>query len=894
MFKKGKDAGLMGRIGLWFYDHKNSTFLLWAMFSIFGLVAYTTLLQRQGFPVVDVPISVVSGTYVVDDSARVDTDIVKPISQEIKKISNVKSVTSNAGKNFFTFIIEYKDGVSSDGGNIEVQKVIADKNMLPKGVVAKYSSASGGKFAEQTDLLLSVSSKAKTSGLELQKKAAEISELFSGLRGVKKRIILEQYSSGVDPRTNENVTIKQNFDRIGYKTSDGLELADSVLIGFVADENTDVVTLYDEVAKLTDDLQKQGKTSDVNLNVAAEFATGIRNQISSLQINLLEGLFVVLIVAFALITWRASLTIAFSMVAVVLVTLGVLYLTGNTLNTITLFALILSLGLIVDDTTIMVEAIDANRGTSHIKRDIIASSIKKVARASTVGTITTIMAFAPMLFISGILGKFIRIMPITIIISLVVSLIVSVVLVPFLSRYIILVNRKHVSKHQTFFGKFVSYLSSKIGSSIMRAGHKGKKFWLRSLGFVFISVIALFVAVYFMGRLKFDIFPSTKDSDVISMSVRFAPGTDIVENEKIFDEALNTATLNISPEVRRITLQNTGSRSSGTAIIDLMARKDRKRTSKQLIEIVEKDLSGFKDMYLAKGVVVKIAQIDAGPPKDDLPFKVQIYGEDRAKTQAAAGVISNFLDKKQLTRISGDKVNVKEVVVSQQDLIVRKNAKSYAQVRAGFDADDATAVVTLAQDAVKAEFGAEKLASLGLEKDALAFDFGTESDNQDSFKSMLVAFPILLIAMYVLMLVQFRSFLQPLIIFAAIPYSFLGVGLGLFVTGNPLSFFVMVGFFALIGVVLNNTIMLTDYYNQARLEKNTVNESVIMAVHARIRPLLTTSLISILALLPLALSDPFWESLSITLMCGVLSSTILVLVSFPYLLLIAEKLRRQK
>jgi multidrug efflux pump subunit AcrB len=101
----------------------------------------------------------------------------------------------------------------------------------------------------------------------------------------------------------------------------------------------------------------------------------------------------------------------------------------------------------------------------------------------------------------------------------------------------------------------------------------------------------------------------------------------------------------------------------------------------------------------------------------------------------------------------------------------------------------------------------------------------------------------------------------------------------------------MIGFFALIGIALNNTILLTDYANQARKAGSSPTDAMALAIKARFRPLLATSLTSVVALIPLALSDPFWESLAYTLIFGLLSSTFLVIVSFPYMYLIVEWLR---
>ena len=146
-----------------------------------------------------------------------------------------------------------------------------------------------------------------------------------------------------------------------------------------------------------------------------------------------------------------------ALLTVILATLGILYLSGNTLNTITLFALILSLGLIVDDTIIMVEAVDAAKKESRQKREIISQAIKRVARASTAGTLTTMLAFAPMLFIGGVLGDFIRVLPITVMLSLAMSLLVSIALVPLLASGVILWKKPGPSRNPVLWAEsFVS------------------------------------------------------------------------------------------------------------------------------------------------------------------------------------------------------------------------------------------------------------------------------------------------------------------------------------------------------------------------------------------------------------------------------------------------------
>jgi multidrug efflux pump subunit AcrB len=178
-----------------------------------------------------------------------------------------------------------------------------------------------------------------------------------------------------------------------------------------------------------------------------------------------------------------------------------------------------------------------------------------------------------------------------------------------------------------------------------------------------------------------------------------------------------------------------------------------------------------------------------------------------------------------------------------------------------------------------------------LASDAINFDLGQEQENQDSFQALALAFPLLLLAIYLLLAIQFRSLLQPLLIFMAIPFSLFGITLGLYLSDNAFSFFAMLGFFALVGLSLKNTILLTDYANQLRRSGSSAVDAAVGALHERFRPLIATSLTAVVSLVPLALTSPFWEGLAIVLIAGLLSSTFLVVTVFPYYYLGAEFLR---
>jgi multidrug efflux pump subunit AcrB len=875
------------KFGLFFYDHVKTTASVWIALVIFGVLSYSVFMQRQGFPNVAVPISITSGTYFVDDKSKVDQDIVKPYSEIASKQPGVKTVTSNAGANFYSVVVEYKDGTDVKVSQDKLKSLVKQAGFMPISATQEYQDINASKINNQYDVLLSVTNSTDTALNDLVLSAKAATKLIEGTAGVEKVTVLDPFKTGVNPSTGQSVNIQQSFDRIARRENGKTVFYPSVELGIVAKAGTDAIHLERSINDRLSWLNKSKDIGGAKVAISTGVAENIETQVSGLQQNLLEGLVVVIVISLLLISFRAGLATALSMATVLLLTIGILYVVGITLNTITLFALVLCLGLIVDDTTIMAEAIDAGKNANLTNREIVAKAIKRVARASTAGTLVTMMAFAPMLFIGGVLGSFIRVLPITIIVSLAVSLLVSIALIPFLSHWLLLSQKSKKAQSHNPILATESWMSDKLASLIRVGTHSRKK--AATIGLIAIAISFVFLAgsTVFFKKLKFDIFPATKDSDGLLVTISFPSGTTIDSAQKIADNANEILAKTLGDSLRDVSYMDTGSEQGASAMIRLTSFKKRDITSPQLIKVATDAFAGFE------GAIIKVGQSDAGPPKDDLPFKVQVYGEDVAKTGKLAADMAAYLQDRNVVRAS-NKTTAKIVrtkLSGNDDFVKRVGAKRLIEVQAGFNSDDVSALVTAAQKEVEKEFTPAKIASYGISKADVKFDFGSESANQDSFKAMLFAFPVLFLLMYVLLAFQFKSLFQPLLIFMAIPFSFFGVAAGLNYTNNPLSFFVMVGFFALIGIAVNNTILLTDFANQARREGKGGFEAMALAVKARFRPLLATSLTSVMALIPLALSDPFWESLAYTLIFGLLSSTLLVIVSFPYYYLAAEYLR---
>lgn len=396
------------------------------------------------------------------------------------------------------------------------------------------------------------------------------------------------------------------------------------------------------------------------------------------------------------------------------------------------------------------------------------------------------------------------------------------------------------------------------------------------------------VGVYMLGQLPLNIFPETSDADMVMLQLEFEGNEDIT----LAREQAGIVSTIISEELGEdgaIISYPQASARSAVAQITLTPFTDRDTTSHQYINRIETRLSDETDIEFT------VTQIDAGPPAESFPFAVQIRGENIDSTAELAEDIADFLHATDIQRNDGSELEIDEVRVSTDPNTVRRiDGARFVKVEARFVDDDITELVTATQDAVEGEFTDEKLQEFGLDTQALRFDFGQESDNVESFESTQLALIIAVIMMYFLLVIQFNSFSQPLLILLAVPFGLIGVAGGLMWAGHALSFFVMIGLIGLVGIVVNNAILLVDYANQERRTGANAHHAITEAVKQRFRPVVTTTLTTIGALTPLAVSDPFWEPLAITIIFGLTASSVLILTAFPYFYIAFERVREAK
>lgn len=877
------------RLALFFFTHKRMTAVLALIVAFYGVLSYSVLLKREGFPPVNIPYAIGQGTYIGQDAAAVDREVARPLSEFLMKQPDVKTVQTTSLNSFVTFYTQFDEGVDAVAQSKALQQKLTDEKIIPHSVNVKLEPARFGFTERGDDAVVSFFAPNRPTASEPDMvAAAEAAAKFikdQQLSLIKDAAIISpvQESSGLVG--GQQASVQTKFERYGEITNGTAKFYSSVPIGLSIVKAGDVVKFSDQIQSAIDKYNAEQGADGYALRLSASYAPSIRQQISELQKTLLEGLLAVLIIGSIVIAVRASLLIVASMVMVLLATLGILELIGYTLNTITLFSLVLALSLIVDDTIIMVEALDAQRKRKKDANDIVRTSVGKVGRAMIAATSTAALSFAPLLFVGGILGGFIRAIPVTIITALLISLVVALLIIPFFARFVML-GRKHVGSHaeHELAADFEAKVARKLSAPMLWAQHSKKKLALVCISAFLVSMLFIGTGGYMFQKVKFNIFPPSKDTNQLMMTMQFANGTDIVQAERVNDRALERLSSVLGKDFMHGAHYGAANTQSAQYFIELVDYNERKTTAPEYIQKLEKSFASFQ------GASVSVASIDAGPPVSDFTARI-MSGENRTAAEKLASDVAAYLRQADIKRVDGSKVEIQDAHVDNTDAHVRANGKAYVGVTASFSDTDTTALVTLAKDAVEKEFPPSRVASYGLAKDALSFNFGQEDDNQESFKTLAIAFPIVLLAIYLVLAVQFRSLLQPLLIFMAIPFSLFGITMGLWLTDNPFSFFAMLGFFALIGLSIKNTILLTDYANQSRRAGMNPVDAAHEALAERFRPLVATSLTAVVSLIPLALSSPFWQGLAVVLIFGLLSSTLMVVTVFPYYYLVGEYVR---
>lgn len=727
--------------------------------------------------------------------------------------------------------------------------------------------------------------------------------------------------------------------------------------------------------------QKEGfnvlKTSEALLPLIAQFSTTLPDQmriemifdqpakvkerINNFLLNLMQGIILVGVVIFVSLGFRSSLVVVLAIPLSILISLGFLELSGYGLQQISIAGLIVALGLLVDNSIVMVENIDRFRSKGYSRREASYEAAAEIGWPVVAATLTTILAFIPIATMPDKTGAFIRSLPLTISITLAVSLLIALTLTPTITSKIYRETDPDASKRKGT-KKFLKWI----------AEHPFRKSLIFSLEKpILVIVIALAVLVgsgYFFTYIGISFFPKAEQANLM-IRATLPTGSSLDKTNEVAHDI--ESVLDTLPEVKYYA-SNVG-HGNPRIYYNVFPKGFDQSIAEFYVELYDYEPESFaltmqrlravfSDYFAAR---VSVREFEQGPPYEsaiqiyvtgddleqlrnisadveqmvaerpgainlenlfvktntELRFeinrdKANIYGVpiveiDRTIRTAITGIdIADFrnasgdqydivlrmkgttdfstddLDRIYVSAMSGKQIPLKQFVdlklQQSSSMISRYNMERTAQivadVAAGYNLDDVLEPVIAKLEGYPFPEGFD-------------YNIGGEMEGrQEAFGGMANAILIAILSIFAVLVFQFRSFKQPLIIFLAIPFAGIGMIWALLITGHSFSFTAFVGLTSLIGIVVNNSIILVDYMNKLRKKGNTLDESIRIAAETRLIPIVLTAFTTIGGLLPLTLrGGSLWAPMGWTIIGGLLVSTLFTLIVVPVFYKILEK-----
>ena len=689
------------------------------------------------------------------------------------------------------------------------------------------------------------------------------------------------------------------------------------------------------------------------------------------------AVFVILLIS---LTWREALVAGLAIPVTFAGALIIVFALGYSLNQLVIIGMVLALGLLVDDFILMMEGMHDNlyvRGKGFVESAI--ATVKTYAVPSLSGSLTTILAMAPLMAIAGIEGKFIRQMPVTAIACLVMSYLVSIFLAIPLSRYVLsrgTAKKTRVDRlTEVFSAKLTRLLQNRFLSSRRRA-------WT----WTGVAVGALLASTLAISTVPVELMPKG-DGRYLGITLELSPDASLktaqtcadAVGERLLDKPfIETVTKHVG-EKSPFSIVSTSDQLSlpgGNHLVGFSAMFVKKNARDQLlyryVPELRRDIE--QAMTACPGADVFFTPDLGGASAED-PIQLEIIGDDMGRLRTLAEDVKQVLESIPGTSDVRDNYGIprldlraypKREALSFYGLTAEDAA---AQLRAMMTSDEVGKFVrggtqedlpilmgyawpsrdgeaggptSLAEFYLLnvineegrsvplpsiAEFRLEEAALSMLHRDGdRAITVMAQTDGRTAGEILAEALPILgemqtswpdgyrigiageaeaseevfgsartmlllaLFLVFALLVLQFDSFTQPFIIMSAVPLALTGTFLAFFVAGIPFSFMAMVGVIALVGIVVNDTIIMVTTMNKHRAAGMSIAESASRGAADRLRPIVTTSVTTIVGLIPLAISQEMWLPLSVTIIGGLVVVTFLALLIVPclYLLLTGE------
>jgi HAE1 family hydrophobic/amphiphilic exporter-1 len=1031
---------IFGKTARQFIKQFQLTILVILLIVSVGIVGLINL-PKESLPEIVFPSITIQTVFLGASPEDVEVLVTEEIENKIKEFDNIDSIQSETSFGLSSITVTYLEGVDIDQKKIELDNALRELN-FPDGVtdprsfifttseipLMNISVVGDYDLAELTIIAEGLAGEIETvRGVETVSLAGaverEINIVVDELSMMKYNISYndiknaiqnknfstplgelslngQRYNLRVDERFRniediENTFIKNNIyikdvaevvDDIKALTSfnrtyiRGQESLPSLFLTVSRKVGSDVITTSEDVKKLLD--SKDLLPRDVNVYVSNELADNVENDLNNIQESAWSGLLVVIIVLFLFIGFKESIIVSLTIPLSLLGTLGILNFFGITFNTFAILGLIVALGLLVDNSIIVMENIDRLKQKSFDIVDAAVYGTNQVGLPITSATMTTLAAFFPLAILPGILGAFVSTIPKTIMITISVSLVVSLVITPSLSSKLLgMKKRIHLSKISrsllaTGLVLVLSYVAFRdINNQIMTyvmvtiftllmflrmwflsdksleessiTGYYSRVIrWIiwkkrRSLAVLMVGLVVLFASfgTIFSGMLKISFFPNAEPTSFV-INIDTPGGLTLADTDEVTKEVED-----LLSTVEAITQFNT---TVGGAEID---------SSRISVEIDTDSVNGFDILNDIENKLSKVAGADfsiqtiaQGPPVGK-PIEIRIISDDlrradnfskeafellkgiegvyNVESSVSVGVPEILID---INENKGQAFGVTPLQIANQirgeingietttirsgrkdiDVVLRKDMKqiqdisdvdnlfiatpsanmltlssfSESEIRNGVSnitRQDGERVITISAD-IKEGYNVNDIVNqLSLqEPEGITIKYSGDIEGiEQNFGNLIQSMILAVFLVFIILTLQFKSIGQPFIILTTLPMAFVGVIWGLIITGNEFGFYAFMGLVALIGIAVNDAIVLIDYINFLKKEGYNIIDGIEEAGRTRFNPVLATTLTTISGVLPLAFKEAYYAQFSFSLIFGLMVTTILTLIFVP-------------
>ncbi len=1003
-----------------------TTILVFVALIVLGLFSLKNL-PIDLFPDVDTNTIMVMTSYAGTSASDIEQNVTRPLENTLNSVEHLKHITSNSRENISIVTLEFEYGYDIDALTNDVRdKLDMVSSMLPDDantpIIFKFSSDMIPIVLLSVQATQSMPGLYKILDENVANPLARVDGVGSvSIAGAPKREIhiyldplrMEAYNLSVETIAAlvgaENRNIPGGTFDIGNETyplrvqgefSDPQQMGNMV-VGM--SPGGGVVHLSD-VARIDDSLEERAQESfsngqkgamiivqkqsgansveistkiaeqlpkiqknlpsDIKLGYIVDTSDNIRNTIGSLVETVLFALLFVGIVVFVFLgRWRATVIVLVTIPISLIASFIYLYVTGNSLNIVSLSALSIAIGMVVDDAIVVLENVTTHIERGSAPKQAAVNGTNEVALSVMASTLTLIAVFFPLTLVKGMTGVLFKQLGWMVTIMMVLSLICALMLTPMLCSRLLRLNVGDTKIFQKVYGPILKVLD-KIDDFYAKVLDKCVAHrWITSA-----TALGIFIASMFLMKFIGTEFFPTNDNGRLGVSLELPIGSrvDLAKDvsQRLYKEwtqkypeikVFNYTVGQASSDNTFASMQNNGSHIISMNITLTDANK-RDRSITEIAGIMREDLKQYPEL---KKALVNVGGSRGGGMSGQSTLNYEIYGYDFTKTDSVAQRLKRILesvpgaadinisrsdyqpeyhvdfDREKLAlyglnlstaasalrnRINGStasyfredgmEYDIKVMYdpehrrsISDIENIMLYNAmgqgvrlKEVGTVVERFypptierkDRERVITVSTVVQDRPMSEVIADAqplIDKMDKPSEITVQLSGSYEDQQDSFSDLAVLGLLIIMLVYMVMAGQFESFTYPAIIMTSILFAFSGIVLILLLTNTNLNVMSMIGGIMLIGIVVKNGIVLIDYINLNRERGMSIRRAVINGGHSRLRPVLMTSLTTILGMVPMAIGtgvgSEMWRPMGTAVIGGLTMSTLMTLLFVP-------------